>query len=458
MSATGGRGAEGRLRNDPCDEDWILDRDVECAEPSVIHELSADAWAEQIAGLAKRSGFYRRKFAEAGVRAEKITLDEIHELPFTTKQDLKAAQAEFPPFGDYLGVPREAVKRVYQTSGTTGTPCLIALTERDLAYSWGRVQARSYYAAGVHPHSSVLSTFGAGPFVAGSTHRVLEKLGATTVPVGPGDTERVLAALTKGLVDTMLGTPTFAQYLGNLVAERGLDGRALGLRHFLSGGEPGGGIPAVRQHIEDSFDAEVTEIYGLADITPSLLGECPVGGGLHWSGQGIVWPELVDTKTLEPIPIEPGAIGEPVYTSLTREAMPLVRYRSGDIFEIQEGSCPCGRTSFRARCVGRVDDMFIVRGVNVYPSAIQAVVAEFRPEVTGRIRVVLPEQGVSIAPPVPLEVEVPDGVSSPSNLAGRISDAIRARLVFRCDVRFVPQVEFGDAAYKTRATVRRAAP
>lgn len=297
--------------------------------------------------------------------------------------------------------------------------------------------------------------FGAGPFVAGSTHRVLERLGAATVPVGPGDTERVLSALQAGLADTMLGTPTFAQYLANAVAERGLDARGLGLRHILSGGEPGGGIPALKQHIEEAFDAQITEIYGLGDITPSLMGECPVGGGLHWSGQGIVWPELIDVDTLEPVTIEPGAIGEPVYTALTREAMPLVRFRSGDIFEIQDAGCPCGRTSWRARCVGRVDDMFIVRGVNVYPSPIQAIVAEFKPAVTGRIRVVLPSEGVSIVPPVPLQVEVGDLPAEPATLADRINDAVRSRLVFRCDVEFVAQTEFGDAGYKTRSTVRR---
>jgi phenylacetate-CoA ligase len=200
--------------------------------------------------------------------------------------------------------------------------------------------------------------------------------------------------------------------------------------------------------------AEVSEVYGIGDITPSMFGECPVGGGLHFCGQGIIWPELVDPETLQPLPIEPGAVGEPVFTALGREAMPLIRYRSGDIFEIQDADCPCGRTSFRMRCVGRVDDMFIVRGVNVYPSAIQAIVAEFRPEVTGRIRIVLPEEGVSVDPPVPIEAEVPQGDVRP-DLAGRLNEAIRARLIFRCDVRFLPTSDFGDISYKTRPTVRR---
>lgn len=442
-----------RLRNDDCDRDWILDREVECADAVTLKAMSEQAWETQAKGLMARSSFYAKKFS--GIDLDGVDLDHLADLPFTTKDDLKESQAEFAPFGDYLGVDPEQVKRVYQTSGTTGRPCVIALTANDIRHSWGAVQARAYFASGVHEHSKVLSTFGAGPFVAGSTHRVLEQLGARTVPVGPGDTDRVLNALQAGLIDTIQGTPTFAQYLANVVRDAGLDGPALGLRHILSGGEPGGGIPAVRDFIEESFDAEVTEIYGLGDITPSLLGECPVGGGLHWCGQGIVWPELIDTDTQEPLPIEPGVLGEPVYTALTREAMPLVRYRSGDIFEIQEGSCKCGRTSWRARCVGRVDDMFIVRGVNAYPSAIQAIVADFRPEVTGRIRVVLPESGVSVAPPVPVEVEVPDDTTPGADLAQRLNDTLRSKLVFRTAVEFVSVANFGDAAYKTRQTIRR---
>jgi phenylacetate-CoA ligase len=446
----------GRLRSDTCAEDWILERDVETADPDTLERLGQEAWATQAAGLVARSPFYRRKFGAAGVDPATIALKDIAELPFTTKEELKDSQQAHPPFGDYLGVPVEQIKRVFQTSGTTGDPCAIALTARDVSYAWGRIQSRTYYTTGVHGHTRLLTTFGAGPFVAGATHRVLENLGACMIPVAPGDTERVLSALRRGLADTTQGTPTFAQYLAGVVADRGIDSRALGVRHIISGGEPGGGIPAIRAMIEDAFDAEVTEVYGIGDITPSLFGECPVGGGLHFCGQGIVWPELIDPETLQSIPIEPGAVGEPVFTSLGREAMPLVRYRSADIFEIQAADCACERTSFRMRCVGRADDMFIVRGVNVYPSAIQAIVAEFQPEVTGRVRVILPAEGISVDPPVPIEAEVAEGEVSP-DLAARVNDAIRARLVFRSDVRFLRTSEFGDPSYKTRTTVRRPA-
>ncbi len=445
----------GRLRSDTCDHDWILDRDVECADQETITAMSEKAWESQAGGLMARSGFYRRMFGEAGVDPSKVTLADIAALPFTTKSHLKDSQQQYPPFGEYLAVGDAEVKRVFQTSGTTGDPCAIALTANDVSYAWGRIQSRTYYATGVHDHSRILTTFGAGPFVAGSTHRVLENLGACIIPVAPGDTQRVLSGLQRGLADTTQGTPTFAQYLANVINARGLDGPSLGVRHIISGGEPGGGIPAIKATIEQAFDAQVTEVYGLGDISPSLFGECPVGGGLHFCGQGIVWPELIDPDTLQPIPIEPGGVGEPVFTSLAREAMPLIRYRSGDIFEIQDDGCACERTSFRMRCIGRSDDMFIVRGVNVYPSAIQEIIADFRPEVTGRLRVVLPETGVSVDPPVPVEVEVPDADNVQPDLAERLNGAIRQRLVFRCDVRFVSGSEFGDPSYKTRATVRR---
>jgi phenylacetate-CoA ligase len=153
--------------------------------------------------------------------------------------------------------------------------------------------------------------------------------------------------------------------------------------------------------------------------------------------------------------IEAGAVGELAYTALTRQAMPVVCFLGGDIVRIEGTSCGCARTSFRMRCLGRRDDMFIVRGVNVYPSAILAVVAEFKPRVTGRARVVRRGDGVGVEPPVPIEVEVGGGPSIDAVLAGEIEHAIRAALIFRASVRLVPESEFGDAGYKTRLTVRR---
>lgn len=450
--------AAGRLRGDLCGVDWIYDRDVETAPAADVLAMADNAWQSYWPALVERSPFYRRKFAAAGVNLAAIrTMDDLRHLPLTTKDELKEEQEAHPPFGDHLGVPPEAVKRVYQTSGTTGNPSLLALTARDVTDVWGRVALRSYFGSGFHAHNSVATNFGAGPFVAGTTHAVLDALGCCNVPVAPNDTERLIHGMELGIVDSLLGTPSFLLYLVTRFEKEGVDATSFGIKHINVGGEPGAGIAAVRTRIQDAFATQLTEIMGLGDVTPSLFGECPVGGGMHFSGQGHVWMELRDADTGEDVAIEPGAQGEPIYTHLTRDAMPLVRFRSSDHVEIQDPDCPCGRTGFRIRCVGRVDDMIIVRGVNVYPSAIQSVAADFRPRVTGRSRVVLDHDEVSVTPPVPVEVEVPDNAETDVTLNEQLEAAIREKLLFRADVRVMPESEFGGAGYKTRGLVRRKA-
>ncbi len=445
----------GRLKGDSCDQDWMWDRDVETG--SVADQLAAasTAWDAQLQHLAEGSRFYARKFKEAGVGAStKVRLADITSLPFTTKDELKQSVDEQPPFGTNAGVPEERIKRVYQTSGTTGTPTVIPLTRKDMD-TWSTIGTRTYYATGIHDHHSVLTTFGAGPFVAGHTHFVLTRIGARAVPVAPGDTGRVIVGLKTGLADTLLSTPSFAQYLANKLEGTSPDPRSLRLMHVVTGGEPGGGIPAIRDHIEGVLGATVTEVMGIGDVAPSLFGECPQQAGMHFCGTGHVWPELVHPETQEPMAIETGAVGELVYTHLTREAMPVVRFLSGDIVRIEGTSCACGRTSFRMRCLARRDDMFIVRGVNVYPSAILAVVGEFRPRVTGRARVVRRDTAVSVQPPVPVEVEVPTASPGDAQLASAIEEAIHTRLTFRCKVELIPEEAFGASGYKTNLTVTR---
>jgi len=438
-----------RLRGDSCDRDWIWEREVETASPEDGRRLAAAAWERQYRRLREASGFYARKFRVSGIGASFVGLDDLSRLPFTTKEELKQALDEDPPFGTNACVSEDQIKRVYQTSGTTGSPSVLALTRGDME-TWTVMGTRTYYATGIHEHSSVLTTFGAGPFVAGHTHFVLLRIGARSVPVAPGDTERVMFGLRAGLADTLLCTASFAQYLANRGGEH-----AGKLTHVVTGGEPGGGIPAIRDHIQDVLGVTVTEVMGIGDIAPSLFGECPHQQGMHFCGAGHVWPELVDPETREPVGIETGAVGELAYTSLTREAMPVVRFLGGDVVRIEGTSCECERTSFRMRVLGRRDDMFIVRGVNVYPTAILAVVGEFRPRVTGRARVVRPGAETSIAPPVPVEVEVPAGHERDASLAAELEDTIHARLLFRSRVTLVPEASFGDSGYKTRLTVQR---
>ena len=443
--------ATGRLPGDSCDSDPIWDREVETEDHEQALARSEAAWERQWVHLMEGSGFYGRLFADAGIGQGLVHLRDLSRLPLTSKSDLKQAIDDRPPFGTNLCVQEERVKRVYQTSGTTGSPSVLALTPTDIE-TWTAIGTRTYYASGLHEHHSVLSTFGAGPFVAGHTYYALARIGARVLPVGPGDADRVMFGMRAGIFDTIVTTPSFAQYLANRIEKE----RAAvdTLRHIITGGEPGGGIPAVRHHIESATGAFVNEVMGIGDIAPSLFGECPGRQGMHFSGGGHVWVEMVDPDTREPVSIEPGAVGELVYTHLTREAHPVVRFLGGDLVEIQGGECGCGRTTFRMRIIGRRDDMFIVRGVNVYPSAILAVVARFRPRVTGRARVVRQGGNVSVEPPVPVEVEVPAGEPADARLAEEIEKAVRSTLTFRCRVELIAEENFGEASYKTRLTRR----
>ncbi len=443
-----------RLRGDACDRDWIWEREIETATAEDSLRLASGAWDRQFRRLREASPFYARKFKEAGLGSSFVGLGDLANLPFTTKDELKTALDEDPPFGSNACVEPSLVKRVYQTSGTSGSPSVLALTRADME-TWTVMGTRTYYATGIHEHSSVLTTFGAGPFVAGHTHFVLLRIGARSVPVGPGDTDRVLFGLRAGLADTLLATASFAQYLANRLEKADKDPSALPIVHIVTGGEPGGGIPAIRDHIQEVLGVTVTEVMGIGDVAPSLFGECPHQAGMHFCGAGHVWPELVDPETREPMVIETGAVGELVYTTLTREAMPVVRFLGGDIVRIEGTSCDCERTTFRMRVLGRRDDMFIVRGVNVYPAAILSVVGEFRPRVTGRARVIRKGTEVTVDPPVPVEVEVPAGQESDNGLAAELAEAIHSRLTFRCQVALIPEPVFGESGYKTRLTVQR---
>jgi phenylacetate-CoA ligase len=319
--------------------------------------------------------------------------------------------------------------------------------------SWTAIGARTYFATGIHEHHGVLTTFGAGPFVAGHTHFVLKRIGSRTVPVAPGDTERVIFGLRAGLADTLLATPSYAQYLANRLQGTAPDPRSFEFAPHHHRGRAWWRHPCDSRPHPRGARRDRHRGVGVGDVAPSLYGECPLQQGMHFSGLGHVWPELIDPDTQQPTSIETGAVGEFVYTTLTREAMPVVRFLGGDIIRVEGTSCECGRTSFRMRCIGLRDDMFIVRGVNVYPSAILSVVGEFRPRVTGRARVVRHGARVSVEPPVP--IEVPAQHVGDQGLAIAMEGAVHTKLPFRAKIILMSETAFGESGYKTNLTVKR---
>ncbi|NJC85923.1 phenylacetate--CoA ligase family protein [Planosporangium mesophilum] len=436
-----------------------VDPEVETRPEPAQRERDRHAYRVQLAYLFDHSSFYRRKLTEAGFpdATDAGDLDGIAALPFTTKDEIRRSQAEHPPYGDHLAAPADGIRRVYSTSGTTGEPCYIPVTAADLG-TWSRIGARSYTSAGVRAAQRIVLTYNAGPFVAGAVLDSLTAIGATVIPVGSGNTERVVRAFQRLGAETLACTPSYALYLTEWCAARGLDPAGLGVRRLCLAGEPGGGEAAIRSQLEAAFRAIVTEAMGIGDVSPSLWGECDDQQGMHFCGQDYVHIELVDPASGQPLAWRDGAEGELVYTALRREAVPMLRLRSRDRVVVNARPCPCGRTSVRVRCVGRTDDLLIVRGVNVFPTAVRAVVHEFRPRVSGAVLIRPRITGVRQDQPPTVLVELADAEQPDDGLAGEIETAIRAKLVARMRVELVRPGTLPRSEYKLQLVDYPAGP
>ncbi|MEP9388450.1 AMP-binding protein [Mesorhizobium sp. KR9-304] len=405
----------------------------------------------QAAYLVDHSPFYLEKLAKAGFdTAEAIGgLDRIANLPFTEKQEIRASCTAENPIGAHLAVSREKLVRIYSTSGTTGTPSYIPLTSQDLD-NWVTTSARSYSASGIAAGETVVSTYNAGPFVAGAALAAFDRLGMCHVPVGTGNTERLMTAIRLLKPTAAVLTPSYAWHLIEWAAERGFDLQNSSIKRVLVAGEPGGGEPAMRQRLEQGWGAKVTEAMGIGDIGVSLWGECEEQDGMHFGARGFVHAELIDPETGDALAMQDGARGELVLTHLRHQAAPLLRFRTRDHVEVRTSPCPCGRTAMRLRCIGRTDDMLIVRGVNVFPSAIREIVGEFSPDVSGAILVKPAAAGVSQEPPLPIVVELAKGGEPDTGLAGRIKERLRAALLFSAAIELAPFGTLERSEYKSK--------
>ena len=386
----------------------ILDKEIETRDPVDQSKEDDRLYRKQIEYLFANSGFYRRRLGEAGFNSAKDVggLDNIRNLPFTVKDDIRENQASYPPLGDFLAADPKNISRIFSTSGTTGTPCYVALTMSDLQDVWAVNTARSYAAAGFRPSQRLVVAFNAGPFVAGAAYFGFDRLGATVIPVGTGNTERFVRAIQLLGGTGISCTPSYALYLIDWCTERGIDAASLGLTNIVTAGEPGGGDPAIRERVQSAFNCQLREAMGTGDISTSIWGECEHEGGMHFSARGNTHVELIDAETGAPLPWEDGAEGELVYTSLKREAMPVLRMRSRDHVTVNMEPCACGRTTPRIRCIGRTDDMLIVRGVNLFPTAIRSLLNDFRPKVGETFRIRPARKGVSQEPPLPVAIEL----------------------------------------------------
>jgi phenylacetate-CoA ligase len=424
----------------------MLDPEVETRPWADQLALDDEAYRDQLEYLFERSRFYRDKLTAAGFDHPSAAggLADIAQLPLSGKAELKATATAENPFGAHLCAAPQDIARIYSTSGTTGTPSYIPLTAGDLD-NWITGSARSYAASGVEAGQRIVSTYNAGPFAAGAALAAFDRIGLCHIPVGTGNTERLLRALELLRPEAAVLTPSYAAHLGEVA-----DLRACSVERVLVAGEPGGGEPAFRAALETAWGARVTEAMGIGDIGVSLWGECEHQDGMHLGARGFVHPELIDPATGDAVALEDGATGELVLTHLRHRAAPLLRFRTRDHVHVRMSPCPCGRTGPRVRCIGRTDDMLIVRGVNVFPSAIREVVSGFWPAVSGRVLVRPRAAGPKQEPPLPVAVELSPSTEADPALAETIRERLRNALVVQTAVELVPWGSLQRSEYKSK--------
>ncbi len=393
---------------------------------------------------------YKEKFQAQGIKPHNVkTLDDLRKLPFTLKSDL----VENYPYG-YFALPLSKVVRVHSTSGTTGKPVVVGYSRGDINI-WAELTARVATAGGVTSDDICQIAFGYGMFTGGfGMHYGLERIGATVLPISAGNTERQISTMKDFKTTGIICTPTYALHITEVAGEMGVDLKKLPLRVALFGAEPWS--EGVRQEIEKRMGVLATDNYGLSEIMgPGVAGECEHKNGLHIN-EDYFLSEIIDPDTCEQMPI--GETGELVITALAKEAFPMIRYRTKDLTYLIEGECECGRTSLRmARVQGRTDDMLIVKGVNVFPSQIEHVLAEAE-GVEPHFQIVLTKHGVLDELEVWVEVSseiLPDAMRKLVEFERDIENKLLAVLGLHAKVKLVEPNTIARTAGKAKRVVDR---
>lgn len=396
-----------------------------------LETQSRDQWGAMKLDLLKRhlahayenAPWYRASFDAAGVHPRDLkTLDDLRRFPTIEKSVLRERQGAKPLLGDLAAVPEEAVVYVSASSGSTGVPTVSPFTQSDFD-AWIDYEARQFWSSGLRPtdrycHSLNFSLFIGGPCVLGA-----QKLGALSIHAGTVPSERLLTMLQTFQATAMWTTPSYAWYLGETAVKEGIDPKTdLAVKRIFVAGEPGGSIPETRARIEELWGADVYDYYGLSDIFGACAGMCEEKDGLHWA-EDHIHVEVIDPETGEPV--APGERGEMVLTTLKKEARPLIRFRTGDIVSFTEEPCKCGRTSQRLMGVhGRLDDMLVIRGVNIFPSDVEAIIRKDH-DFTGEYRLVV--ERIDHLDRLTVEAERIHGFNGPdAELQKRLKDHIKA--------------------------------
>lgn len=424
--------------------------DFDLRPPAEARLIQAARWPCQAAYVAEHSAFYRALWRG---KVPPAALDAIGELPFSDKEMLRTDQASHGPFGSYLASDPARINRIHRTSGSTGVAMNVALSRAD-ALLTAAVGGRALRASGLGPGHRVVHTLNYQLWMGGLTdHMNLEATGATVVPYGVGNTDRLIQTIRELGITAISCTPSYPAVLERALAEKfpGTKPRDLGLKLGLFGGEAGLDNLDFRRRLEETWGFQVRNAnYGVSDVMSLFAGQCEQSNDLHFMGGDALYAELVDGDA--PVTWQDGATGELVLTHLSKECQPLVRFRSGDVITLTgTGRCACGRWTPRLRVVGRADDMVVVRGLNVFPTAVAAVVNSFK-ELSGEYRIVLPDGGPYDR--LPIEAELAEGHSTSPTLAETIERAFKSSIGATAAVTLLPPHALPRTEGKTKRVFR----
>ncbi len=442
-------------RPDPGAGHWLPE--IERMEPHARDQLILAKLRRQVEWAWGRSPFYRRKWEAAGVSPASLeSLDDLARFPVVQKAELRASQAAAPPYGEYLCVEPDEVARIHGTSGTTGRPTVFGIGRDD----WERIgeaHARVLWGAGIRADDRMLiCSFFSLYMGSWGALKGAERLGATVFPFGAGAAGQTLMAVqwARELRPTAFyGTPSYALHFAETARREGIDPKAFGFRTLVFSGEPGAGIPATKRLIEETFGGACIDTGSMAEMTPWMANaECRHRTGMHlW--QDLVYTQVCAPGTFAPVPF--GAEGTPVYTHLERTSQPMIRLVSGDLARWTDEPCPCGRTYPRlpAGLYGRIDDMFIVRGENIYPSAIEDVLRGIE-GFGGEFRVIVSRREAMDELLVQAEYAPShEGADRRPALHAPMGERLRARLGVRTAVELLPAGTLPRTEFKARRVV-----
>lgn len=411
----------------------IWNQQAESAEQSVREAEQLKSLQQLVSNVYNNVPFYKKKFDKAGIKPEDIKeLKDIEKLPFTTKDELR----ETYPYG-LVACDKSEILEIHTSSGTTGTPVVGAYTAGDID-TWSEAMARTLAMAGCGKEDIVQNAYGYGLFTGGlGVHYGARRIGANVIPISAGNTKRQLTVMQDFGTTILTCTPSYSLFLAETAAEMGIDFSKLPVKAGCFGAEPWS--DNMRNEIEKKLNLSAHDIYGLTEIIgPGVSSECNEKNGLHIN-EDLFFPEIIDPATGDSLPL--GAKGELVFTTLTKQGTPIIRYRTRDITYLFRDSCPCGRTTVRMhRLLGRTDDMMIIRGVNVFPSQIEHVLMKI--EETEPHYQIIVDRGSTHLDEIEIQVEVEPSIFSDvtrnlEQIKQKIHDEIRSELGVSAKIKLV---------------------